>query len=323
MANRHKSGAGPTADVVCFGMVTPAVVLVVDEIPAHNTGMRVNEVGEFISDDAAIVACLLRSWGVRSGLIGTTLGNDPSGRKVARQLEAQGVLGKVRLSAHIKTPFEVNISDPTGARTYFWQRDPQVLDTLDTADLSLLKGSRLLYVDWYDGDRILRPMQEAARLGVPVFLNLEHGHQDPETVARYARRVAMCQAVTDPAQREGDPLAVARKLLDAGVETAMITLAGEGCLAARGREIFRACAPAVTVVDGCGAGATYSAGFAYGYLRGWGLEDTLRFATAAASLECTVVGPRAFPLEDVKTLAAEVRVERLSAREMASPSAER
>ena len=298
------------AEVVCFGMITPAVVLVVDQLPEHNTGMHVNRVSEFISDDAAIVACLLRQWGVRSGLVGTALGNDPPGRRVARRLKELGVLGKVRLSRRITTPLEVNISDLTGARTYFWQRDPQVLDTLDTADLSLLAGARLMYLDWYDGDHILRPMEEAARLGIPVFLNLEHGHQDPDILARYAGRSAICQAVTDPAQRGGDPLAVACKLLSAGVETALITLAGDGCLVMRGGEVFRARPPSIRVVDGCGAGATYSAGFVYGYLKGWGLEDTVRFAIAAASLKCTVVGPQAFPLSEVQSLAAEVNVER-------------
>ena len=294
------------ADVVCFGMITPAVVMAVDQLPESNTGTQVNETSEFISDDAAIVACLLGQWGVRSGLIGTALGNDPPGRRVARQLRDQGILGRVRLSRRIKTPFEVNVSDRTGARTYFWRREPQVLDTLDTADLSLLAGSRLLYVDWYDGDHILRPMEEAARLGIPTFLNLEHGHQAPDILTRYARRASTCQAVTDPAQRGGDPLAAARTLLDAGVQTALVTLGEGGCLAVRSSEVIYARAPAVPVIDGCGAGATFSAGFIYGYLHGRDLQETVRFATAAASLKCTSVGPRAFPLAEVRRTAAEI-----------------
>ena len=312
--NRSNSDDSTTAEVVCFGMITPAVVMVADQFPDHNTGTHVKEVGEFISDDAAIVATLLRHWGVESGLIGTTLGDDPSGRRVARQLRDLGVLGRFRLSRSVTTPFEVNISDPSGARTYFWQRDPKVLDTLDTASLSLMERARLLYVDWYDGDHILRPMDEASRLGIPVFLNLEHGHQDPDILERCAHRAAICQAVTDPAQRGGaTPMEVARKLLEVGVGTALVTMSWEGCLAARGSEFLRGWAPAVSVVDGCGAGATFSAGFVYGYLRGWGLEYTMRFAIAAASLKCTVVGPRAFPLDEVKNLATEVKVERLSA----------
>jgi sugar/nucleoside kinase (ribokinase family) len=301
----------PMVEVVCFGMITPAVVMVVEQFPEPNTGAHVKRVSEFISDDAAIVAVLFRSWGGRSGLIGTALGNDPAGRKVARQLRSLGIVGRVRLSRRLTTPFEVNISDPTGARTYFWQRDPQVLDTLDSADLSLLVGAHLLYVDWYDGKHILRPMAEATRLGVPVFLNLEYGHQDPDILARYARQATICQAVTDPAQRGGDPLAVARTLLEAGVGTALVTLSGDGCLAVRGGEILRAWAPAVAVVDGCGAGATFSTGFIYGYMRGWSLEDTVRFATAAASLKCTVVGPHAFSLMQVKRLAMTVKVKHL------------
>ena len=102
----------------------------------------------------------------------------------------------------------------------------------------MLNGARLLYVDWYDGDHILRAMDEANDLKVPVFLNLEHGHDEPDKMERYVRRATICQAVTDPAQRgECDPLAVARKLIRQGVQTALITLAGDGCLAANRSEI--------------------------------------------------------------------------------------
>jgi sugar/nucleoside kinase (ribokinase family) len=293
-------------------MVTPAVVLAVDELPEHNTGMMIQEVGEFISDDAAIIACLLPQWGIRSGLIGTALGDDSAGRRVADRRNALGAAGLPRFSRDIKTPFEVNISDPTGARTYFWERKPEILATLGAADLSLLAGARLLYVDWYDGDHILRPMNEAMRRGIPVFLNLEYGHQGADILDRYAQKAAVCQAITDPAQRGGDPVAVARKLLKAGAGTALVTLGSEGCLAMRCGEALQARAPAVRVVDGCAAGAAFSAGFAYGHLKGWGLEEAVRFATAAGSLNCTVVGPRAFSLSEVCRLAAQVQVQRLT-----------
>jgi 5-dehydro-2-deoxygluconokinase len=301
-----------TPEVVGFGMLTPVAILVVDALPEHNTGALINAVTEFVFDDAAIVACLLRQWGVQSGLIGTALGDDPRGRQVARQLEEWGVLGDVRLSKNLTTPFEVDISDLTGARTYFWQRTPEVLNTLDTADLSLLAGARLLYVDWYDGDHILRAMDEAIRLGISVFLNLEHGHADADILTRYAGRAAICQAVTDAAQRDcEDPLAVARKLLAAGVETALITLAADGCLAVRGDQAVRTYAPTVKAVDGCGAGATFSTGFIYAYLKGWDLENSVRFATAAASLKVTRPGLQMFPIAEIMALAAQIEVKHL------------
>lgn len=296
-----------------FGMLTPVVILVVEQLPEHNTGALIKDSSEFVFDDAAIVACLLRQWDVPAGMIGTAVGDDMRGHNLAQQLKEWGVQGEVRFSRNIKTPLEVDISDRTGARTYFWQREEHVLATLDTADLSLLEGAQMLYVDWYDGDHIVRAMDEAARLNVPVFLNLEHAHTDPALLARYAERARICQAVTDAAQKDdSDPLEVARKLIRTGVETAIITLANEGSLVVSGNEAIRVYAPQMVAVDGCGAGATYSAGFIYGHLQGWSLEESVRFATAAASLKVTRAGLEMFPLEEIRALASQIEVERLA-----------
>ncbi|MGB7872998.1 MAG: PfkB family carbohydrate kinase [Anaerolineales bacterium] len=298
---------------VGFGMLTPVMILVVEQLPEHNTGALIKDVSEFVFDDAAIIACLLRQWDVPAGMIGTAVGDDTRGRNLAQQLKAWGVQGKVRFSPDIKTPLEVDISDQTGARTYFWQREEHVLATLETADLSLLQDAKMMYVDWYDGDHIVRAMDEANRLNVPVFLNLEHAHTDPALLERYAGRAFICQAVTDAAQKdESDPLDVARKLIRQGVETAIITLASEGSLVVSADEAIRVYAPQMAAVDGCGAGATYSAGFIFGHLQGWSLEDSVRFATAAASLKVTRAGLEMFPFEEIKALAAKVEIERLA-----------
>ena len=295
---------------VGFGMLTPVTIMVVEQLPEHNTGAIVKEVNEFVFDDAAIVACLLRQWDVPTGMIGTSVGDDPRGRDLARQLDEWGVQANVRFSKEFKTPHEVDISDKTGARTYFWQRTPEILNTLDTADLSLLENSRVLYVDWYDGDHILRAMDAARRSDVKVFLNLEHGHTDLDKLKNYAGRAAICQAVTDAAQLgEESPLDVACKLLKVGVQTALITMAGEGCLAVQGNQAIRVHAPIVEAVDGCGAGATFSAGFVYGYLRDWNLEACVRFATAAASLKVTRAGLQMFGVDEISAVAAKLQVE--------------
>src|SRR5258708_870666 len=235
---------------VGFGMLTPVAILVVDELPDRNTGSLIREISEFVFDDAAIVACLLRQWGVTSAIIGTAVGNDPRGRALAKQLREWDVQGEVRLSEDIRTPLEVDISDLTGARTYFWKRDAHVLATLADADLSLLKGASILYVDWYDGDYIIRAMEEAARLHIPVFLNFEHAHADAAFLARYAGRANICQAVTKAAQIEGhDPMAVAEKLSGSGVETALITLAGEATLVLNKNDVIRIHAPQISVLN--------------------------------------------------------------------------
>jgi len=307
---KPKISTSPPA-YVGFGMLTPVAIMVIDRLPKHNTGALVKELSEFVFDDAAIIACILRQWDMPSGMIGTAVGDDPRGHALADQLKEWGVQGRVRFSKKFKTPLEVDVSDKTGARTYFWQRPTEVLNTLDTADLSLLKGAGLMYADWYDGDHIIRAMDEANRLNVPVFLNMEHGHKEPAILKKYAGRVTICQAVTDAAQlgRTNAMLNVARKLLKSGMHTAIITMASQGCLAMQGETIIRVHAPKVKAVDGCGAGATFSAGYIYGYLKGWSLEESIRFAVAAASLKVTRAGLKMFPVKEIKALGRTLEVE--------------
>lgn len=298
---------------VGFGMLTPVYIMALDKLPKHNTGAIVHQVSNYVYDDAAIIACNLRQWDVPTAMIGTAVGDDLLGHYVADTLKKMGVQGKVRFTKKYKTPLEVNISDKKGARTYFWQRTPEILGTLDAADLSLIKKSKLLYVDWYDGDHILRAMKEALRHNVPVFLNFEHGHKHPELLKKYAGLVTICQAVTDAAQigKRQAMLSVARKLFKSGIKTAIITMASQGCMVVHGEEVIRVHAPKVKAVDGSGAGATFSAGFIYGFLKGYNLEDSVRFAIAAASLKVTQPGLQMFPVKEIQALADKLRIDRM------------
>jgi hypothetical protein len=79
---------------VGFGMLTPVYIMALDRFPKKNTGAIVHEVSEFIYDDAAIIACVLRQWGVPTGMIGTAVGDDLLGHEVARQLKKHGRAGR-------------------------------------------------------------------------------------------------------------------------------------------------------------------------------------------------------------------------------------
>ena len=90
---------------------------------------------------------------------------------------------------------------------------------------------------------------------------------------------------------------------------ALVTMAERGCLAATRQESIRVYAPDVDVIDGCAAGATFSTGYLYGLLNVWNMETRLRFAVAAASLQCTAIGPTAFPIEEIRELGASLAVD--------------
>ena len=296
---------------VCFGMITPARVLVVDSLPTWNTGAISTGSAEFISDDAAIVAGLLSAWDVPTELIGSALGDDDAGRRTVQRLREMGVCGNFELRSDIETPFEVNVSDSLGGRTYIWDRRPEVLATLDDADLSPIAGAKLLYVDWYDAPHIVRAMKAAEAARVPVMLNLEHGHSEADALSELVPRATICQAVTDVAQIETNAESVARLLVSRGVETALVTLASGGVVGIRGDEALHVAAPEIRPIDTCGAGATFSAAYIMSLLAGTDLEESLRFAVAAASLKCTTVGLQAFPTDQIEDLAGSLKARRL------------
>jgi ribokinase len=302
------AGHQAQVDLVCFGMLCQGYLLVVEAAPVHNGGTKIREVREYFGDDATIVAMLLHRWGVSSGIVGTSVGDDDSGRKIAKWIEEAGIPAMVRFSEAIETEFEVCVSDPSGARTYFWQRSPKVLETLRTADLSMLRGARMLYVDWYDGDYILPPMRQARDQGAAVYLNLESRYQDAALLSRLAPLADICQVSMDEPEAGGGVDDVVDLVLAAGCETVAVTMGRDGCVVAGSKERLRLPAPAVKVVDATGAGAAFSAGFIYAHLQGWTLEACARLATATASLKCGMVGLTSVDLSDAQSLAAKLTV---------------
>ena len=302
------SGHGPGllrgGEVVCFGVLSYLQLMVVDQVPVHNGGTQIQRLTDSYGDDAGIVAGMLHQWGQLARFIPSALGEDELGRKVATTVGRLEVPVHMTVNPSVTTVAELSIVDPSGGRTYFYQRTPELLATLDEADLAPLESAAYLYVDWYDGDHILRPMQEASRLGVPVFVNIESQYWNRDLVAKLAPYVTVCQVSADEPDSGVDLASIANGLLDGGTGTVVVTGGSRGSLAADAGQIVQVSAPQVNVVDGNGAGSCYSAGFIYGSVRGWTLEQCARFATAQASLKCGVPGYQVASVGEGERLAA-------------------
>lgn len=301
--------AGPEGMVVCFGVLSYLQLMVVDEIPVHNGGIPISQLTDSYGDDAAIVAGILHQFGQETKFIPSAVGDDALGRKVAATVVGLGVPVDVRIDPLVTTVAELSIADPSGARTYFYQRTPQLLATLDTADLTPLENASYLYVDWYDGNYVLRALESAERLNVPVFLNLESQYSNKEVLAKFAPYTNVCQVSADQPESKEDMDSIAAMVLETGIDTVLITGGRRGSMAADGSQMVTVSAPEVAVVDGNGAGSCFSASYIYGSLRGWGLEQCVRFATAQASLKCGVPGYQVTSTDEGKRLAATLQTE--------------
>ena len=294
---------------MCFGVLSYLQLMVVDQIPVHNGGTQIQQLTDSYGDDAGIVAGMLHQWGQNARFIPSALGDDELGTKVAATIDRLGVPVRVTVKPGVTTVAELSIVDPSGARTYFYQRTPELLATLDETGLAPLESAAYLYVDWYDGDHILRPMKAASELGVPVFVNVESQYGNRELLTKLAPYATVCQVSADGPGAEDDLALIAKGLLDTGIDTALVTGGSRGCLVADASETVRVSAPQVEVVDGNGAGSCFSAGFIFGRVRGWNLEHCARFATAQASLKCGVPGYSVASVEEGERLAATLQTE--------------
>ena len=293
----HSSVLPSKGQVICCGFLTYCMLIVVEEFPDQNGGAAIQNVVDSLGDDAAIVAVTLGRWQVLSTLISSPVGNDFYGSKVLTQLKASGISFDQKANGGTATPLEVGIVDGTGSRTYFQQRDPRALASLAVPSDSQLAEACMLYVDWYDGPRVLDAMERAKSQGVPVFLNLESRYSDRSNLSDLLRFVDVCQVSVDEPQASGNPPDIALDLLAGGIDTALITLGAKGCIVAQKTEAFRIWPPEVKVIDGYGAGAAFSAGAIYGILAGWSLEETGRFASACSGIKCGVVGNAPLPID--------------------------
>ena len=299
-------------EVVCFGFLTYCLLLTVEHLPSKNGGALVLDTVDTVGDDAAIVASVLNKWGVPAKLISSPVGDDHHGEKVIEHLETWGVDVEQRVSKGLTTPLEVGIVDSSGARTYFQRRNSSAMAALTAPGVAQLSGAGLLYVDWYDGPSVLEAMENASSQGTPVFLNLESQYDGNPTLPALLRYAGICQVSMDEPGASGDPVDIARSLINQGVDTALVTLGANGCVVAQGRQAFCIRPPEIRVMDGFGAGAAFSAGIIYGLRAGWSLENSARFASAYASLKCEAKGMAALPISKVQKAAATLDVRPLT-----------
>jgi len=90
-----------------------------------------------------------------------------------------------------------------------------------------------------------------------------------------------------------DPLEALRAIRAEGPRFVAMTRGKDGAIAlTEDGRLLESAGFAVDAVDTTGAGDVFHGAFTYGFLKGWSVEDTLRFANAAAAINCTALGAR-------------------------------
>jgi 5-dehydro-2-deoxygluconokinase len=288
---------GDVFDVLTMGRVG------VDLYP-EQSGVPLADVrtfAKFLGGSATNVAVGGARYGHRSAVI-TKVGDDGFGAYVRQALQGFGVDPRfVGTDGHLRTPVVFIELRPPESPPILFYRQPKAPDMNLTAhdlDLGAIRSARLFWTtgtglsDEPSRSATLAALRERERKGFTIH-DLDHRPtfwRAPEEAGPLARRalgfatvaVGNVDEVT-VAVGSGTPEAQASRLLDLGLELAIVKLGGDGVLAAWDGGAERLPPVEVEVVNGLGAGDAFGAALCHGLLEGWDVVETVRFANAAGA----------------------------------------
>lgn len=277
-------------DLACFTYLAHGQVLRIDQYPQPNTGAEVSEVFEAIVADGAVISIGLAQMGFCTALVANDLGNDPVGMKILNQLREKKIASTVRGNATIKTPSIIVLTDNDGNREWFAHL-PHAKEQLMHVDLSILHRAELVYVDLYPIIELpgLRAIDFANAANKSVYLNLGERPMTKDLLQLLGDRDIKFAQISIPETQLNTAEERVRVLLDTlNCDTIIATLGAKGAVALTNSTLVRAKALAVDVLNTSCAGAAFSAGFLYGHLNNWDLDQSLQFGCALGSFSCTI-----------------------------------
>jgi sugar/nucleoside kinase (ribokinase family) len=279
-------------DLVGVGLNATDTVIALKDFPLRGSkteysGAEVLPGGQVAS---TVVAC--QQWGLKTRYVGK-LGEDVAAALHREAFKAAGVQTRIVTVPGGASAQSLIIVDTGGERTVLCRRDERLTLTPGELKREWIVNARALHVDGYDTAAATQAAIWAREAGVPVVADLDELYPGVEALIEKIDFLIVSRDFPLRLMRETD-LATALKGMHArfGCGLTAATLGEGGVVAWDGKEMHRAAAYKVPVVDTTGAGDVFHAGFIYGLLQNWEMGRRLDYACAAAALNCMSVGAR-------------------------------
>jgi sugar/nucleoside kinase (ribokinase family) len=285
-------------DVLGLGCVAVDDLLYVDAYPPPDAKVRVRRrerQGGGLTGTALVAAARL---GARCAFAGV-LGDDEDSRFVEDCFRRAGV----DVSAVVRRPgarpirSTIIVDESAHTRTIFFDLAGSTGADPDRPAAEVIRSARVLFVDHYGVEGMTRAARLARAAGAAVVADLERDEQ-PGFAELLALVDHLIVSRSFAARRTGeaDPAAAARRLWADGRRAVVVTCGAEGCWyvgADEPERPRRQLAFPVRVADTTGCGDVFHGAYAAALARGLGLEERVRFASAAAAIKATRLGAQA------------------------------
>jgi sugar/nucleoside kinase (ribokinase family) len=279
-------------EVVCAGiLVADHVCTPMERLPDEGHLVAVERMFLLTGGCAANVGVNVAKQGLGVRVLGA-VGDDSWGRFVREDLQSRGVdTGAVRVLPEWHTSQTMILLCKGQDRRFVHTFGANGGFRASDVDLGLLDGARVFYLGGYLAMPGLLPDDLAGLFaacrerGVRTVLDVvvPTGVSVEGQLAPVLRHTDVFLPNNDEAEiltGEYQPERQARRLLEMGVETVVVTMGDEGLLFARGNEMGRAAHFPSEVLDQTGAGDAFCAGFITGMVRGLDLAGCVAYGSA-------------------------------------------
>ncbi len=274
-------------DVLCYGTISVENVTRLSNLPTARRDATAMTEYDILGGEALTVGVPLAAWGLRVAVVGNFVGADRKADLILKELARHKRLDTRYIIQHpnLDTPFTRVFVDPLGERSrvaYWYDQTPK-----DELLPTMMARARLLSVDAYGKAERDRAAQVARSLGRPVISADAIWPYNP--LASLSTAVVISSAFLQanyPGVYEYDH---ALELQAQGAGAVIITDGPKAVLVVRADGSPFGVEPYEVrgVVDTSGAGDLFKAGLIYAWLQDdWPLEQKVKFACAAAGLNC-------------------------------------
>ena len=280
--------------VVGVGQCSLDYLAVVDSYPAVDTKKEVLEWHEQCGGPVATALVTLSRLGIPCTFFGIT-GDDHAGEKIVLSLKNEGIdtdgLLK-RRNATSQLAF-IAIEREAAKRTIFWKRPSGAALKREELGPDFLEDTAFLLLDGLMRDASLYAAMKARELNIPVMLDAGRERPGILDIAQLSDYLIASEEFAEDLGWGIDHEALNKEKERFGVKALTITLGERGSITVSDDKLIQIPAFRVKAIDTTGAGDVFHGGYAYGLLKRWNLEDTIRFASAVAAIKCTKIGGRA------------------------------
>jgi sugar/nucleoside kinase (ribokinase family) len=288
----------PKHDILVAGEINPDLILSGDVVPAFGQMEKLVDAATLtIGSSSAIFACGAARLGLKVAIIGVC-GDDIFGHFMLDELSKHDIdVSNVIIDPTQQTGLSVILARRADRAIL---THPGAMAALQAAQVNdnLLQKNRHLHIASYFLQTALQPglpdlFQRAHTLGLTTSLDT---NWDPSSQWKGVRELLPFTDIFLPNENEAKALTGAKDFVPASQEISAvcpvvaIKLGAQGAISRHGEKIVTSQALKVDVVDTVGAGDSFDAGFMYGYLKGWNLEESLRLATVCGSLSTRAAG---------------------------------